>query len=263
MNEDFIYKALPQVRKEFAQSLYARISADMPATSGRKLYLRFRGLRRSQVAAAILAVFLLVAWSQIRLLIRYIPIGDLWLVEFARTTQIAPSDQPAIVFVPTSLPTPFIYDGTTMPTPEVGGFQLYFPSWIPEGFSAIEVLPWGSTPYEQTIVIWSNDAQEKIRLFMVPRAGGMHPYAPPGTFEEVQVNGKPSILIHGRLTLTTSQNPQAQRKWDEALGLQLHWIIGKYVYALETFGPYVSEQELIRMAESMKILPPPWFTATP
>ena len=80
----------------------------------------------------------------------------------------------------------------------------------------------------------------------------MRPYAPVGMYEEVQVNGLPAILIHGRFTLPSSENPNAQRKWDETLGLQLHWMLGKFVYTLETFGAYVSESDLIRMAESMK-----------
>ena len=55
----------------------------------------------------------------------------------------------------------------------------------------------------------------------------------------------------------------ARRKWDETLGLQLYWILEEpsYYYALETFGLYLSEHELIRMAESM-IINPQW-TSTP
>ena len=115
--------------------------------------------------------------------------------------------------------------------------------------------------YEQTLALWINDSQEKIRLFHVPIAGGMHPYAPSGMYEEVQVMDQPAILIHGHLALM--KPGEKTRKWEETLGLQLHWIIEEYVYALETFGPYVSEQDLIRMAESMEVLPPPWLTPTP
>jgi hypothetical protein len=52
-----------------------------------------------------------------------------------------------------------------------------------------------------------------------------------------------------------------KRKWDETLGLQLYWNMKDYVYILETFGPYLSEEDLIRMAESAK--EPPWMTPTP
>jgi hypothetical protein len=91
----------------------------------------------------------------------------------------------------------------------------------------------------------------------------MRPYAPQGMWEEVKVNDQPAILIHGRLPTTSAENPQAQRKWDETLGLQLHWSIGECIYALETYGPYVSEQDLIRMAESAQAHRPWQLTPTP
>ena len=254
MNDDFIYAALPKVPKDFAHSLYAKISIDTYSQS--KMYSRIRNSRRVQVVIIILGLLLLVAWSQVRLWVRYVPIGDLWLVELSRQTQIAPGNQFATPFVPTPMPTPEIWDGTIRP--EDLNFVIYFPTWFPYGFSAIE-FPQEMMPYESTLAMWNNDAQEKIRLFFVPITGGMHPYAPPGMYEQAQVNGQPAILIHGRLAL--KKPPEKSRKWDETLGLQLHWILGKYVYALETFGPYLSVSDLIRMAESMKDnVPPPLWT---
>src|SRR5215211_3096956 len=95
-NDDFIYRALPEVPKEFAESLYANLSRDMPSRSRRGVYPWLKGHRRSQVALIALGVLLLIAWSQLRLLIRYVPVGDLWLVELNRSTQLAPGDQPAM-----------------------------------------------------------------------------------------------------------------------------------------------------------------------
>lgn len=239
MNDDFIYGALPEVPKEFAQSLYKNISSDMPSQSKRGVYARLKGTRRTQVALIALGVLLLVAWSQLQLWIRYVPIGDLWLVKFGRSTQLAPGDQPAIPFVPTPMPT------RDWNNPSELLRFIYLPSWIPEGFRIDHSGEIG----------WVNDAGEKIRLYFVARAEGMRPYAPQGMWEEVSVDGQPAILIRGRFTTTSSQNPQAQRKWDETLGLQLHWAIEKYIYTLETYGPYLSEQDLIRMAESAEGIP--------
>jgi hypothetical protein len=257
MNDDFIYRALPEVPRAFAESLYTNICSDVPSHSKRRAYVRLTGLRRSQVTLIALAVLLMVAWSQLRLLIRYVPVGDLWLVEFAKTTQ---ENQPAIPFVPTPLPT---YDWNSTLAPDELTFIVYFPSWIPEGFQAIEHPLDNSSSYEATIGFWSNAAGEKIRLYFVGRSGGMRPYAPQGMWEEVSVNGQPAIVIHGRFTTTSSENPQTPRKWDETLGLQVHWVIEKYVYTLETYGPYVSEQDLIRMAESATGIPIIYPTSTP
>jgi hypothetical protein len=253
MNDDLIYRALPEVRKEFAESLYAKISTVTPALAQRGIFPGLTGLRRTQVALIALGMLLLIAWSQLQLRIRYVPIGELWLVEFAKTTQ---ESQPAVPIVPTPLPT---YDWNN---PDDLLRFLYFPSWIPEGFQAIE--PSVDWPYYETSLrLWSNAAGEKIRLYFVGKAGGMRPYAPQGMWEEVIVNGQPAILIHGRLATTSAENPQTPRKWDETLGLQLHWGIGDYIYALETYGDYVSEQDLIRMAESAQGIPVIYPTATP
>lgn len=125
------------------------------------------------------------------------------------------------------------------------------PDWIPEGFSASEI-PVQMISYEETIGMWRNEAQEKIRLFVVSRHGGMHPYAPAGMHKEVQVNGEPAILICGRFAPTSPDRPSTSRQWDETLGYQLSWSLEDAVYTLETFGPYISAEDLIRMAESMK-----------
>jgi len=269
MNDDFIYRALPKARKEFAESLYAKISTRTPGISRVGMDSRIRSRRRLQAAVILLSLLLLVAWSQIKLLIRYVPIGDLWLVEFNQTTQTIPDDQSVALFVPTPLPTPRFFDPTLMSTAEieefiqeVGVFALYYPSWIPEGFQAI-TPPREMTSWESTIGMWSNNAKEEIRLFIAPIAGGMRPYALPGMWKEVSVNGEPAVLIYGRFAPTSYENPRAQREWDDTLGLQLHWVMEKNVYTLETFSSYVSEQDLIRMAESMEVLPPPWVTVTP
>lgn len=99
------------------------------------------------------------------------------------------------------------------------------------------------------------------RMEMEHESGGMHPYAPVGMYEGVLVTDQRAILIRGHLVL--KQPGEKARKWDETLGLQLHWTIGEYVYALETFGPYLTKQDLIRMAESMEALPAPWAMPTP
>jgi len=234
MNDDFIYRTLPEVPKEFAESLYKNISSDMPSRSKRGVYARLKGLRRSQVALIALGVLLLIAWSQLRLWVRYVPVGDLWLVEFAKTTQVG---EPAVPFVPTPLPT---HDWNNPDEPSLD-----------------------SPFYETSLRLWSNTAGEKIRLYFEGKAGGMHPYAPQGMWEEVSVNGQPAILIHGRLATTSAENPQTPRKWDKKLGLQLYWSTGKLIHVLETYGSYVSEQDLIRMAESAQEFRPWQLTPTP
>jgi hypothetical protein len=133
----------------------------------------------------------------------------------------------------------------------VPGFQYLSADWIPDGFSPAKI-PISAYSYEESIGMWNNQAQETIRLFVVPQTGGAHPYSPPGMYKEVRINDQPAVLVYGRFAPNLPGNPQAARKWDRTLGLQLSWSIEDSVYTLETLGTYVSEEDLIRMAESMK-----------
>lgn len=255
MNDDFIREALPEVRTDFAQALYARISAEPERSLRQGIYAPRKLPRRLQAAFILLGVLVLVAWSQMRLLIRYVPIGDLWLIEFSRSTQVVPSNQYATPFVPTPPHPPTVIieiEGTKVILWYSYVFDYLAPEWIPEGFSATEP-PGPGYSYEESIGMWINEARQTIRLFAVPRSGGARPYAPPGMYKEVRIHDQPAILIYGRLAPNSAENPQAERKWDETLGLQLSWSAEKSIYFLETLGPYLTEEDLIRMAESMKI----------
>lgn len=258
MNDDFIYKSLPKVQKEFEESIFAKFSTDAPQISPNNIYQKLRRRRWLQIAVVAIGVFILVAWSQFRLWIRYVPIGDLFLVEIQQSTEEVPAGVDLIIGIPTpgSLPTA-IFDGIEG---ELWLLDYLSPTWIPQGFYAVEP-PRIMISYEETLGFWSNDAQQNIRLFAVPREGGMNPYAPVGMYEEVKVNGEPAILIHGRFALTDPDRPTANREWDETLGLQLSWNWGESVYTLETFGEYLTESDLIRMADSMKS-DTPWISGT-
>lgn len=240
MNDDFIYKALPKVRRDFAHSLYAKISADTHRHSRAQLHPVRRISRRLQVALILLGVLILVAWSQLRLWIRYVPIGDLWLIEFSSSTQQVPSEEIIPPVIPTSEDISIYSFDPPYPVPD----------WIPVGFSAT-TIPGSGYSYEDSIGMWSKNNGETIRLFAVPTSRGARPYAPPGLYKEVRVNGQPAILVFGRLAPNSSENPQAQRQWDKTLGLQLSWGVEHHIFTLETLGPYISEDDLIRMAESI------------
>jgi hypothetical protein len=253
MNDDFIYRALPKVRKEFAESLYLRISVNTHPISAQGIHSKKYIPRKLQFALILLGVLVLVAWSQIRLWMRYVPVGDLWLVEFSLSQPAADIQTIEPIPTPRQLSTEMIGGEAVMLLPP---FDYLSPDWIPDGFSAAEI-PGPGYSYEDSIGMWRNDTQESIRLFVVPQTGGARPYAPPGMYKEVRVNGQPAILVVGRLAPNPPENPQAQREWDDALGLQLTWSRKDSIYTLETLGPYITEHDLIRMAESMKAIPPP------
>jgi hypothetical protein len=140
----------------------------------------------------ILALLLLVAWSQIRLWIRYVPIGDLWLVEFSLTQPASNIQTVETIPTPVQLPTAIINDGTQSIIVSVYRLVYLSPDWLPEGFSATQI-PGPGYSYEDSIGMWSNEAEETIRLFVVPQQGERRML--PGNVQEVQVKGQPAILI--------------------------------------------------------------------
>jgi hypothetical protein len=244
MNEEFIIKVLPPVPPRFAKALYDRLAADHSRAS-LKMFLRHLTIReRWQATAIVLTILLTAACTQIILRSRYVRIGDLFLVEISRLTELV-NPGGAAPAIPTPGQLPINEYGWT-----VWEFSPGSPKWIPDGFSSIDI-PSEMTAYEQTIGLWSNMSNERIRLYIVPQAEGMHPFAPPGEYEEVSVSGNPAILIHGRYTPTSSESPQSERPWSEDLGFQLSWPSHGSMYTLETFGTYLAQAELIRMAESV------------
>jgi hypothetical protein len=256
MNDDFIYKALPDVREDFAESLYARLASQSATAAQSRNSQKIRNLRWVYAGMLVLSL-LLVAWSQIRLWIRYVPIGDLWIVEFGSTQPANDTQTIETIPTPGKPPTALMSDGTeSILVYILPGATYLSPDWLPEGFSATKI-PGAGYAWEESIGMWSNPAGETIRLFVVPKTGGARPYAPPGMYEEVHLNGQPAILVFGRLAPNPPENPQARRKWDRTLGLQLTWSLGDSIYTLETLGSYVTEADLIRMAESLRTTSPP------
>jgi len=78
----------------------------------------------------------------------------------------------------------------------------------------------------------------------------------PGSYKEVQVNGKPAILVRGDwdylqrgfVPLEETRQEFVSR-WDRDAGLQLYWPDGDVMYHLYAWQD-VSAEDLIRMAES-------------
>jgi len=242
MNDNFVYRALPEVPTDFARSLYARIAQEPPAPAWPRLLRRFSRHPQRQLLAIALGLALVAACTQVLLRIRYVAIGDLLLVEIGRLTESVRAGRPT-----PPVPTPG-------QLPHVGGREVWefgyvSVGWVPEGFSPAEP-PSEMKAYEVTMGLWVNGAQQTIRLFAVPQAGGMHPYAPPETYEEARVKDRPAILIRGRYAPTSLEDPQAERLWDDSQGLQLYWSEGGTVFGLETFGAYVAASDLTRMADS-------------
>jgi hypothetical protein len=152
---------------------------------------------------------------------------------------------------------------------EILRFDFRVPAWAPEGFrfedkicgidrtSDFAILDWpGADEYTIQLMLqnlkWFNMATQE---YIVGEPTVWGPVAP-GSYKEVQVNGKPAILVRGdwdylqRGFIPLEETPQEfVSRWDRDAGLQLYWPDGDVMYHLYTWQD-VSAEDLIRMAES-------------
>jgi len=258
MSDEFLYRAAPAVRAEFADDLYERLSR----TQQSKLRglgwigLNRRTLKNSLALVALTAIAVACARELFRQ--RYVQVGEMWLLEVApvRTARIelarpvnASSQPPERISVTDAL--------------EMLPYALRLPAWVPTGYSlaAPEAPPPGHPGWIMNLN-WSNERDDHFFLFAC--VCELEIQAPPGTWSETRVNSTPAILIRGRFppyphplpTPATYQGTkldfvELETRWDEDAGLTLVWEQDGARLNLWTFGDHLSEGDVVRIAESM------------
>jgi hypothetical protein len=258
MNDEFLTKFHKAPRAEFADALYERISRGpqprLPGTLANKLTFR-------NAAIAFVFLFLIAACVYAVSEKRWNKIGGIY-VEVQRTLKVDYNPEEPQQYVESECL-------SIVEAREILRFELHVPAWAPDGFmfdgrvcggvdldrtSDFAGLYWKGADEYSGISISLQD----LRRFNistqeyenVPAVVGL-PVAP-GSYEEVQVNGKPAVLVRGDWAEPWGTGPLNQDdefKWDKKRGLQLHWVDGEVIYHLHTRAD-VSAEDLIRMAES-------------
>jgi hypothetical protein len=136
---------------------------------------------------------------------------------------------------------------------------LKIPVWTPDDFSLSSDVVWPPTfPVWTLSLNWSDSQNNYINLFVHQGEGG-EIRVPRGAWKEVSVNGLPAVLVRGNFPWRQMPPPESpewetgvELTWDKNAGIRLIWNQGGARYQLEIHGDYLDEDDLIRMAESMR-----------
>jgi hypothetical protein len=286
MNDDFLYNNRPPVRKAFASGLYQRLSKlDMDDRARRKgvNFMKQSVIRWNARKFVLPTLFILVALAfifavsgpvraraleWIRIVAGFTveeraesPIKAVSAGEFSPTqTAVASSAGAAGTATPSpTIIVPTVYSVPTLSLPEVlknPPFQFGLPTWVPGGYTLDQTVGVANSK-DWVSLGWSNSNLSEIEMLVEQEYSGYTLPAGEGSSEEIEINGKPALLIRGFW--------DAQGQWDSKLGISLDWIENGLYYRLNYFqrgaahyevqpiegdmGPII--QELIRMAESI------------
>jgi len=260
MNDDFLTQFREVPRAEFAEALYERISQQSQPRFRWKIVNKLT-LRN---AAAMLVLMLLVAACVYAVVEkRWNKVGEIWV-----NVQNDPKSPLVIITNLHKGPAGDMEVANLAEAKAALKFEFAFPSWAPDGFALgnkMNISPWS----EKTLsAFWeSQNGGDPIGIFLNYRwfeVAGANNYesvatwpVAAGSFEEVEVQGHPAVLVrgdwNGRLyqVVVVEGEPTAQEfEWDEQNGLSLYWTDGDVAYLLWTYNPAVSAEDLIKMAES-------------
>lgn len=262
MNDEFMHKFYEAPRPEFENRLYERISKESQSHFA-QIFFNNRTFRSS--ALAFVFLFLIAAGVYVVSESRWNKVGGIWVdVQQTLTLEWSPSDLEIVEQEPECL--------TVEEAREILRFDFQVPTWAPDGFtfdnricgidttSDFAGLSWkGADQYSGISITLRNLRGFNVasQEYEVGSGSTMFPVAP-GSYEEVQIRGKPAILVRGDWEYpwgTEDIVPEVpgtrELEWDERRGLQLYWVEGEVLYYLNTFAD-VSAEDLIKMAESAR-----------
>lgn len=267
MNDEFLTRYRKTPRAEFAIMLYKRISQQPQPRFAFEILNRLT--LRNAGAMLVLLLFVAACTYVAATQTPYRKVGDIWLT-VQKTIKIE--------FIPVGTATevtqeqPVVYYECSSTREEAGkalDFDFLIPTAAPKGF-ATDGLLCGVDPISDFVSLsWKGDDGKSYismtiqnlrwydRVANIYRVGPPHLWQPValGSYEEVQVNGQPAVLIRGdwEQPPPPSEMPagKLEFEWDKDLGLHLYWVNGEELYWLDTNAD-ISVEELIKMAESAK-----------
>jgi len=266
MNDEFLTQFREAPRAEFAEALYERISRQPQPRFSIPL---LNNLTFRNVGTMVALVLLVAACAYIFYENPNRQVGGIWLTvqnSHSRTFIIEPISEEsflssAVYECPHSLDE----------AKEILRFDFLVPTWAPDGFTFNDT-ECGVGPISDNVVLSWSGADATLGIGMMVRnlrwiepgfnrirIGPAAIWEPvvPGSYKEVQVNGRPAVLIRGDWTQPEiiSELPTGEleweSKWDKNFAIQLYWVDGEILYHLRTLAD-VSAEDLIKMAESAR-----------
>ncbi len=250
MKDDFLAQFREQPRRDFANTLYGRISQPKPSRLAGKLTFR-------NAVLALIVLVLIVACVRAVTAPRWVKIGDIW-VDVQRHYE----NEFFVIGNVGYLPYSHQVEQQAYTLSDVEEtVDAKVPAWAPDDFKFDRVV-WLDD--RSASLIWKNQKDDSIRLVIGSRkwlevglyeriaSGATWPVAP-GNFKEIQVNGRPAVLVRGDWARPASGLVEADERleWDKKAAIQLYWVEGEWLYHLFA-SPSIAAEDLTRMAESAK-----------
>lgn len=261
MNDEFLYQARPKLRQEFADELYARLSGEKNTVTRFWRSVSLNPNRALRLGSAIvIGLVIIVACARQLLEPRNIQVGTIWVQEGDDTIPIPKGwgvdispEEPVLLSPPDTIP----IDQAIGMLP----YELKVPVWTPEGYLLAQnnVLPPLSPSWMMTLS-WANTNNQNEQILLFVRYGlAGEIRVPKGMWKEVSLDGLPAVLIRGGFPYSKLPPPNSldwetgvELTWDKNTGLRLEWDQDGARFSLQTSGDYLDEDDLIRMAESMR-----------
>ena len=250
MNDDFIYRSIPEPRREFVDSLYAKISKRDRRTI--RLQSLLENIRsRPKLAFALFAVILILAACARQVAeLAWERRGDFWVLETEPICQM-------VFYGDVDGPEP-----DPIPVREALArldYTVELPTWAPPGFKMVdEISRPPSQPYDMVTIGWKNESEDWIWFRTSFTDWDPEVKAPPGAIEVFEIGEHPAVLVEGRCgfpeledLMELEPGSTFQTEWDDT-ATRLTWKRDGVIYTLEAYGSYASADDLIRMAESAR-----------
>lgn len=252
MSDKFLYEAAPAVREAFANALFARLSRSGHTVAAFPGWVGFNRKTAAYALSAVLVTVIAVACARELFKQRYVQVGDMWVLEvpsvITERLDFFESPENALSLPPTPIP---VADAAQMLP-----YDFHMPDWLPPGYALLEeevtppVYPgWGLN------LNWRNERGDYF--FLWSQIWDVEIQAPANMWSETKINGMPGVMVRGRFPWFPPPTPgvtgaiEREARWDDQAGLMLVWKQGGGRFQLMTFGDYLTEQDLIRIAESM------------
>lgn len=127
--------------------------------------------------------------------------------------------------------------------------ELLLPTWVPEGFELRDDEVYVFTINGPVLhLAWEKEGEELWKgIFLTVGRYGVLATVGEGSVREVQIKGvEAAALVEG----TWNSNGET-REWKQDGSIALMWYQGQYLYELRANLDIITEEELIKMAESM------------
>ncbi len=270
MKDEFLYAAGPAIRQEFVNSLYRRLSR--PRRNLAPALGRISLNRRTFTygVAAVIVAAIAVACAREIFKPRYVHVGDMWVLEVGRSYSyeillpaMSEAEHPTALSRP---PEPVSVSEAIEMLP----YSLELPAWLPDEYLLSEdTVRAPAHPDWFFSLSWANERGDRLAFWSTAGLWA-EIRAPSGAWKELQVGGRPAILVQGGFPRlpdmsmlwkpatdvpTPGPEPAIWRledRWDEQAGLGLTWQVVGATLHLQTYGPYLFLEDLVHVAESME-----------